>query len=62
MPEAFGTLKMLCVCGTGGGKEKALTLPDVIISGGTEVLRKIRKKNYFTLLKADEIIPRVCPN
>lgn len=43
-----------------GGKEKALTLPEVIISGDIEVLRKIRKKNALRLLKANEIILYVC--
>lgn len=54
---------MLCVW-YWKGKEKASSLPDVIFSGGTEVLRKIRKKNALglTKLKAIEIIPSGCPN
>lgn len=47
------------------GKEKALTLPDRVSSGGTEVLRKIRKKKNalgLTKPKANEISPGVCLN
>lgn len=45
---------MLCVC-YWKGKEKALTLPDVIFSGGMYALR-------LTKLKENEIIPDDCPN
>lgn len=62
MPEAFGTLKNAVCVWYWGGKEQTLTLPEMIISGDTEVLRKIRKKNAFRLLKANEIIPYVCLN
>jgi len=44
-------LKKFCVCGIGRAKKKALTLPDVIISGNTEVLWKIRKENELMLTK-----------
>lgn len=54
---------MLCVwyC---KGKQKILILPDRVFSGGTEVLRKIRrkKKNVLGLTKpkAKEVSPGAC--